>query len=203
MEPRRYPTSFGEGWSKKGRLLILPGEPSVQASRRSRDTSSATYSTRRREISSRTCSGMTKQAIQEARATNPSEIRSEIAIVIHKKNGKRTCSRLSSLRMLADCSSLSRSGLSLKPDWNFGQTNILHDGPNNREARRLGCEGVNLIGALPHIAKQALNRVGGADVAMHDRRKGIKGQQMVLLLAETADCFRIALAIFAECSLRG
>ena len=45
-EPRRYPTSFGEGWSKKGRLLILPGEPSVQASRRNHDTSSATYSTK-------------------------------------------------------------------------------------------------------------------------------------------------------------
>jgi hypothetical protein len=68
---------------------------------------------RRREISSRTCPGMTKQAIQEARAADPSETRSEIAIVIHKKNGKRTCSRLSSLRMLVDCSSLSRSGLSL------------------------------------------------------------------------------------------
>ncbi len=82
-------------------------------------------------------------------------------------------------------------------DWNFGQTNILHDGPNNREARRLGCEGVNLIGALPHEASQALNRVGGANVAMHNLRKGIKGQQMVFLLAETADRFRIALALFA------
>src|SRR6266436_7284819 len=44
-------------------------------------------------------------------------------------------------------------------DRNFRQTNILHDGPDDRQARRLGRESIDLIGALSHIAKEAFNRV--------------------------------------------
>src|SRR6266702_2957034 len=37
---------------------------------------------------------------------------------------------------------------------------------------------VNLIRPLANIAKEAFNRIGAANVAMHDRRKRIKGQKM-------------------------
>jgi hypothetical protein len=40
-------------------------------------------------------------------------------------------------------------------DGNLGQANILHHGPHDGQAARFGREGVDLIGALPHIAKQA------------------------------------------------
>ena len=61
-------------------------------------------------------------------------------------------------------------------DRDLWQANILHDGPDDGQTRRFGREGIDLIGALPHIAKQAFNGIGAANVAMHDWRKGIKGQ---------------------------
>jgi hypothetical protein len=55
---------------------------------------------------------------------------------------------------------------------------ILHRGPNNREATGLCRKGINLISPLPNIAEKAFNRIGAANVAVHDRRKGIKRQKM-------------------------
>ena len=86
--------------------------------------------------------------------------------------------------------------LSPLADRDLGQANILHDGPDDRQTARLGGESVDLIGALPHITKQALNGIRAADVAMHDGREGIKGQQMLLVFAQAAHRFGIALAIF-------
>jgi hypothetical protein len=40
-------------------------------------------------------------------------------------------------------------------DWNLGQAHILHDGPDNGHATGLRREGIDLISALPHIAKEA------------------------------------------------
>ena len=73
--------------------------------------------------------------------------------------------------------------ISVQPlaDRNFRQTNILHDGPNDRQATGFGRESIDLIGALPDIAKEAFNGVGTANIAMHDRWKGIKGQQMLFI----------------------
>ena len=59
-------------------------------------------------------------------------------------------------------------------DGNLGQAHILHHGPHDGQAARFGREGVNLIGTLPHIAKQAFNDIGTANVAMHDLREGIE-----------------------------
>ena len=66
---------------------------------------------------------------------------------------------------------------------NLWQADILHHCPHDGQATGFCREGINLIGALSHIAKEAFNRVGTANVAMHDRWKGIKGQQMLLILA--------------------
>jgi len=44
-------------------------------------------------------------------------------------------------------------------DRNLGQANILHHGPDDGQATRFGRKGVNVIGALPHIAKQAFDGV--------------------------------------------
>ena len=88
----------------------------------------------------------------------------------------------------------------LLADRNLGQANILHHRPDDGEATRLGRERVDLIGALAHITKQAFDGIGAANVTVHDRREGIKRQQMLFIFAEAADCFGIALLIFGECS---
>jgi hypothetical protein len=66
--------------------------------------------------------------------------------------------------------------MKLLQDGNLRQADILHHRPDNGQTRRLRREGINLIGALPHIAKQAFNRIRAANAAVHDRRDGIKGQ---------------------------
>ena len=91
-----------------------------------------------------------------------------------------------------------RTTVTVQPlaDRNFRQTNILHDGPDDSQATGFCRESVDLIGALPDIAKEAFNRVGAANVAMHDRWKGIKCQQMLFIFTEAADGFGIALLVF-------
>src|SRR5690242_12929308 len=66
-------------------------------------------------------------------------------------------------------------------DRNLWQADILHHRPDDRLTAGFGRKGVNLIGALPHIAKQALNGIGAATGAVHDRREGINevGSQRV------------------------
>jgi hypothetical protein len=49
----------------------------------------------------------------------------------------------------------------------FVQTDILDSCPDNGEATRLCGEHVDLIGALAHIAEEALNSVGGLNVSVH------------------------------------
>ena len=80
------------------------------------------------------------------------------------------------------------------------QADVLDGRPDNRQATGFCGEDVNLIGALPDIAKQAFNRIGAANVTVHDWWKGIKGQQMLFIFDEAAHRFWIALAIFGECS---
>ena len=53
-------------------------------------------------------------------------------------------------------------------DRNLGQANILHHGPDDGQATRFGRKGVNVIGALPHIAKQAFDGVRAANGTVHD-----------------------------------
>lgn len=73
---------------------------------------------------------------------------------------------------------------------------ILHRGPNNREATGFGCKGINLIGTLANIAEKTLNGIGTANRAMHDRREGIKRQKMLFIFTEAADGFGITLLVF-------
>ena len=57
---------------------------------------------------------------------------------------------------------------------NSGQPDILHSGPNNGQATGFSCKSINLIGAPSNVAKKALNRIGTANIAMHNMWKGIK-----------------------------
>jgi len=77
----------------------------------------------------------------------------------------------------------------------FVQANVLDRGPDNRQATGLGCEDVNLIGALSHIAKETFDGVGRLHVTMHHLRKRIKCQEMLLVLSQTSYRFGIALSI--------
>src|SRR5712675_599502 len=79
---------------------------------------------------------------------------------------------------------------------NLGQTDILHDRPDNGQARRFGCKGVNLISALSHIAKEAFNRIRATNVAVHHWRKRIIRQKMFFIFTEAADGFGGALLVF-------
>jgi len=54
----------------------------------------------------------------------------------------------------------------------FVQANVLDGGPNNGQATVLGGEDVNLIGALPDIAKETLDGIGALNMPMHGHRNG-------------------------------
>lgn len=72
---------------------------------------------------------------------------------------------------------------------------MLDRGPDDRQATGLGREHVNLVGALSHIAKETFDGVGRLNVTMHDLRKRIKCQQMLLILSQAAHRFGIALSV--------
>ncbi len=76
------------------------------------------------------------------------------------------------------------------------QTDILDRGPDNRETTGLRREHVNLVGALPHIAEQAFDGIGGLNVAVHGRRKLVKCQQVLFILSQASHRFWIAFAVF-------
>ena len=90
----------------------------------------------------------------------------------------------------------------LLADWDLGKANILHHCPDNGEARSLRREGVDRVSTLSHIAKEAFNGIGCANVAMHDWWKDVEGQKMFLVFHQTAHRFRIALLIFGFESLQ-
>ena len=77
----------------------------------------------------------------------------------------------------------------------FVQADILDRGPDNHQATVLRGEDVDLISALPHIAEEAFNSIGGLNVPMHPLRKGIKGQEMLFVLSQASQRLWIALAI--------
>ena len=76
------------------------------------------------------------------------------------------------------------------------QADILHDSPDNGQTTHLRGEGINLIGPLPDIAEKALDGIGGLNVAMHGRWKGVKRQQMLFIFHQAASRFRVTLSIF-------
>jgi len=76
------------------------------------------------------------------------------------------------------------------------QANVLDGGPHNGQATVLGGEDVNLIGALPDIAKETLDGIGALNMPMHGHRKGVKRQGLLFLFSQASDRFGIAFAIF-------
>ena len=77
----------------------------------------------------------------------------------------------------------------------FVQANILHRGPDNRQATGFRRKDVDLIGALAHITKEAFNGVRGANVPVQSLRKGIKGQEVLFILNEASHRLWIALSV--------
>ena len=75
------------------------------------------------------------------------------------------------------------------------QADILDGGPDNRQATGFRREHVNLIGALAHIAEQAFNGIRGLNVAVQTLRKGIKRQEVLFVLRQASQRFRIALRV--------
>src|SRR5712692_10059156 len=65
---------------------------------------------------------------------------------------------------------------------NFMQADVLDCRPDNSKATGFCGEHVNLIGALPHIAEQTLNGIGGLNVSMHGSRELVKRQQVLFIL---------------------
>ena len=82
------------------------------------------------------------------------------------------------------------------------KADILHHGPDNRETAHLRREGIDLVGALSHIAKKAFDGIGALNMTMHGSRKGIKRQQMLFILLQAAHGFRVALSICGFKSLQ-
>src|SRR6266849_4836317 len=95
-----------------------------------------------------------------------------VLLVLLRRIGKKHLLLNHPARLVA--SLLTAMCLSPLADRDLWQANILHDGPDDGQTRRLGRESINLIGALPHIAKQAFNGIGAANVAMHDLREDSK-----------------------------
>jgi len=72
---------------------------------------------------------------------------------------------------------------------------ILDGGPDNRQATALGGEDIDLIGTLAHIAEQAFNGIRGLNVPVQTLRKGIKRQEVLFVLRQAAQRFRVALRV--------
>jgi len=73
---------------------------------------------------------------------------------------------------------------------------ILHHSPHNGQATGFCRKDVNLIRALPHVTKQTFNRIGAANVTVHDRWESIKGEEMFFILTKAADGFGVAFLVF-------
>ncbi len=76
---------------------------------------------------------------------------------------------------------------------NLSERNALDGCPDDSQTTHLGREHINLIGALAHIAKQTLDGIGRADVAMHGLRKVVKGQRLVFLFSQASHSFWVEL----------
>ena len=61
------------------------------------------------------------------------------------------------------------------------QADVLDGRPDNRETTGFRREHINLIGALSHIAEEALNRIGRLNVAVHGQQETHKTSTGALL----------------------
>ena len=61
------------------------------------------------------------------------------------------------------------------------QADVLDRRPDNGQTTGFGREGVDLIGALSHIAEETFDRIGGLNVSMQGSRELVKRQEVVEL----------------------
>ena len=108
---------------------------------------------------------MTKQGNVCSKRSRSAQSKKQYRGCDTQDNQKRKKLPLTSLPPQVVCSSISAQPLVNR---NLRQADVLHHRPDDGRTTRFGHEGVDLIGALADIAKQAFNRIGAADVAMHD-----------------------------------
>ena len=72
---------------------------------------------------------------------------------------------------------------------------VLDRGPDNGETTGLGGEHVDLIRPLPDSAKQTFDGIGRLNVSVHGRWELVKRQQVLFVLSQAPDRFRIALSV--------
>src|SRR6266852_3278731 len=78
----------------------------------------------------------------------------------------------------------------------FVQADILDRGPDNRQATALRREDIDLIGTLPHIAKETFDGVGRLNMSVHGGRELVKRQEVLFILSQASHRLWIALAVF-------
>ncbi|SRR6266487_4111459 len=119
-------------------------------------------------------------------------------LTLHREAGKKHLPLIQPLRLVAHLLTTTRMPSSVYR--NPGHANSLHHRPHDGQTTGFRREGINLVGSLPNIAKEAFDGIGRANIPMHDLRKAIKREQMFFILHQAAYCFGIALLVFAECS---
>src|SRR5512135_273367 len=90
---------------------------------------------------------------------------------------------------------MARSQFSAISQRDFMQADVLDRRPDNREATSLRRKHLNLIGTLPHVAKQTLNGIRTLNVSMHALRELVKRQQVLFIFSQASHRFWIALAV--------
>ena len=75
------------------------------------------------------------------------------------------------------------------------QADVLDRRPDNGQTTGFGREGVDLIGALSHVAEETFDRIGGLNVSMHPLRKRKKRERVLFVLSQTSHRFWIAFAV--------
>ena len=123
-----------------------------------------------------------------------SEKASFVVLLFHRKDGKCHLLPIHPFRLVA-CVPTAIS-VQFLGDRNLWQADILHDRPHDGQTAGFRREGVDLIRALPHITEKTFNRIGAANVTVHDRRKSVKGEEMFFILTKAADGFGVALLVF-------
>jgi hypothetical protein len=97
------------------------------------------------------------------------------------------------LQLVAFFTVVVRFGASFHRD--FVQTDVLDRRPDDCQTTGLRGEDVNLIRALAHTTEEALDSIGGLNMPMHGGRELVKGQEVLFILSQAADCPWIALRV--------
>ena len=69
------------------------------------------------------------------------------------------------------------------------QADVLDRRPDNGQTTGFGREGVDLIGALSHIAEEAFDGIGGLNMPMHALGEVVKREHVLFVLSQTSHRF--------------